>query len=399
MPLIDIQRRLVQVGRIRMGERDDRGFPVRLEQWKLTSRDQVRLQAAAAVFGGKVQPWEGHAGEYELHTEVDSLPILLMPGQTISQHYELWSGGGVKRRCDGETEQLTDGPCLCEPGERECKPITRLNVLLPDVPGIGCWRLDSTGWNAAHELAGAVELLELATAKGVLLPARLRIDQRMQIKQGQTRRFPVPTLDIDVRPLELAAITRATASLPHEHESGQRGEITTGFGEPETYTPIVTATGAGVTVEEALAATAKGAAAPRTRTARSAAPMGEVGDFMSSDPLLVPDDGVKVTDDAAPVAETSEWKLDLTEKQWKKLNVLVGQLRDAGSVTTDNLYHAIAVARDLGVEDLKLAIGGYDAEGGLHWSPLRDSLSQEEASSLIDRLQTFQSNLAKRGAA
>ncbi len=153
-PIIDLQRRMTQVGRIRLGERvSPGGRPTRLERWKLTSRDQTRLEAAAGVFGGKVEPWDGHDGEFALHTETDNLPILLLPNQTISQAYELWSGGGCQRRCDGEQEQLSDGPCLCDPENRECKPHTRLSVMLPDVAGLGVWRLDSTGWYAAVELA------------------------------------------------------------------------------------------------------------------------------------------------------------------------------------------------------------------------------------------------------
>jgi hypothetical protein len=44
-------------------------------------------------------------------------------------------------------------------------------------------------------------------------------------------------------------------------------------------------------------------------------------------------------------------------------------------------------------------VGGSDAEGALHWAPLRDSLIQAEASSLIDRLERFEQNIKKNAAA
>ncbi len=281
MSIIGLQRRLVEVGRIRMGEKIEitkkdgsKGTrPARLDNWRLTSRDQLRLTAASKVFGGEVKEWEGQQGQYELYTTVDSLPILLMPGQAISQHYELWSGGGCKRRCDGEQESLSDGPCLCDPEARECKPHTRLNVLLPDVAGVGVWRLDTQGYYAAIELTGTVDLLELATTRGVLLPARLRIDQRVVLRDGETKRFPVPTLDIDVRPLEMRAITQGL------HE----GEVAA---LPAGYKPVVALQPAGTTVAQGIAGAAAQVKPAERKSARSAAPLGEVGDFGDDIPAI-----------------------------------------------------------------------------------------------------------------
>ena len=277
-----------------MGEKTDGGRPVRLETWKLTSRDQVRLKAAANAFGGEVREWKDHPGQYELHTTVDALPILLMPGQAISQHYELWSGGGCKRRCDGQTEQLSDGVCMCDPEQRECKPHTRLNVLLPDVAGVGAWRLDTSGYYAAVELTGTVELLEVATTRGVLLPARLRIDQRSVLRDGQTRRFPVPTLDIDVRPLEMHAITQAAVE-------GEVAEI------PQGYTPVAALT-SGVSVQEGLAA-ADAQVEQKTRTARSAAPMGEPDAIIDATDIPIP------VPDEAPLDEPSVDEVATADQQ------------------------------------------------------------------------------------
>ncbi len=315
MTILNLQRRLVQVGRIRLGEQVEitkkdgsKGTrPAKLENWRLTSRDEVRLRAAAKVFGGEVRPWEGRSGEFELYTETDSLPVLLMPGQAISQAYELWSGGGCKRRCDGETEQLSDSACLCDPEQRECKPHTRLNVLLPDVAGIGCWRLDTQGYYAATELTGTVDLLEMATVRGVLLPARLRIDQRSVLRDGQTRRFPVPTLDIDVRPLEMHAITQG--AVPGEVV--EAATLNAVQRVSDGYTPVAALT-SGVSVQEGLAA-ADAQVEAKTRTARSAAPIGpgDVAVFDHTD-IPIPVDGDEI---AADVAERDSYEVASAEQQ------------------------------------------------------------------------------------
>ncbi len=302
MTIIGLQRRLVEVGRIRMGEKAEGGRPVRLETWKLTSRDQVRLKAAANAFGGEVREWKDHPGQYELHTTVDALPILLMPGQAISQWYELWSGGGCKRRCDGEQEQLSDGACLCDPEQRECKPHTRLNVLLPDVAGVGAWRLDTTGYYAATELTGTVDLLEIATQRGVLLPARLRIDQRAVLRDGQTRRFPVPTLDIDIRPLEMHAITQ-------DSHAGEVVDVESGLGllPPKGYTPVAALT-SGVSVKEGLDA-AEAQVQQKTRTARSAAPIGQAEELEGDIAIPVPDDDMPLDETGPETASAEQQKL------------------------------------------------------------------------------------------
>jgi recombination directionality factor gp3-like protein len=213
-PILDLQQRLQEVGRIRMGQqvptKGGKRRPAKLDHWRLTSRDEQRLAAVAELYGGTVQPWVGRDGEYEVYTGSDELRVLIIPGQALSQWWEMWSGGGCLRRCDGHHELLSDGPCLCPAAYDEraeasaanppkaCKPTTRLAVLLPDVPGIGHWRLETHSYYAAVELAAAAGLLEEATRRGALLPARLRIDVRRKVAGGQTTVYPVPVVDLDV---------------------------------------------------------------------------------------------------------------------------------------------------------------------------------------------------------
>jgi hypothetical protein len=78
-------------------------------------------------------------------------------------------------------------------------------------------------------------------------------------------------------------------------------------------------------------------------------------------------------------------------QQIKKLNVLVGQLREADKLHTEHLYWAVGRMRDVDPEDLAKAMpGAIDEAGELHYAPLRDTLSKAEASELIDRLSKLQ---------
>jgi hypothetical protein len=66
----------------------------------------------------------------------------------------------------------------------------------------------------------------------------------------------------------------------------------------------------------------------------------------------------------------------------KKLDVLVGKLRREGHIKTEQLYAA------LGMPMVP------DDDGVVHWSPLRDSLTQGQAEALLRRLRKFEKNVA-----
>jgi len=358
-PIIELQRRMVEAGRIRSGDKGDKGEPRKLDKWRLTSKDEQRLQQAAELWGGTVRAWPAGEG-YELYTDTAELPIMLLPGQQPTTWYELWSKGGCQRRCDGAHEIISDSACLCG-DERECKPTTRLSVLLPDLPGIGSWLLSSTGWNAASELAGAADLLQRASAQGVLMPARLRLEQRVDVKEGKTRRYAVPVIDIDVSFRELMG------------GSGQR-EL------PAGYTPIPPAPSGAVTLEQGLAeaGTRQPVRTPRVSLPEDDDILEDEGDTNVWEP-----DKPSVTPEPVPDEDPEKH----TGAQTRKLNVLVGTLRDAGRVSTEQLWAACARGRSVDVDTMIELLQGRDEQGGLHWSPLRDSLTKHEASGLIDWLE------------
>jgi len=61
------------------------------------------------------------------------------------------------------------------------------------------------------------------------------------------------------------------------------------------------------------------------------------------------------------------------------LNALVGQLRDAGEITTRQLWVKVARMRKKPVDELIDLYDGRDEAGELHWSPLRAIVRPEEA--------------------
>jgi hypothetical protein len=208
MPIIDLQARARELGRIRIGVQvptsGGKTRPEKLDRFRVTSASQTLIKRVAQLYGGDAKPWDNHGtAQWEVITTSMRLPILLPP-QPISQYYELWSGGGCQRRCDGQTELLKDKPCLCDPDptKRKCKPTTRLNVILRDVEGIGVFRLESHGYYAAIELP---DVAMFVARGGSYVSAWLSLEQRTALREGKTLRWIVPTIEVDVTPAQLMA--------------------------------------------------------------------------------------------------------------------------------------------------------------------------------------------------
>jgi hypothetical protein len=212
MPIIELQKRARELGRIRIGEvvptASGKTRPSKLDKFRFTSADKVLLDKVAELYGGVVREWtpQGNGAKaWEVISDSTRIPILVPP-QPVTQWMELWSGGGCVRRCDGVNEiksQDNPIPCICKANEREeCKPTTRLNVVLRDVEGIGVWRLESKGWNAAVELPDTAAFLAQV---GGYIDGFLGLEARTSIDAGKTRHFMVPVIHVAVTPAELMA--------------------------------------------------------------------------------------------------------------------------------------------------------------------------------------------------
>lgn len=215
MPLLDRQRRGVVLGSIRIGTKvigqNGRERPSRLDTFRLTSPDRIKVDAAAHLYGGEVRPWnpgDGRGQQFEVVTSVDRIPVRVPPGEPVTQDYELWAGRPVvrKRLCDGFTERMANRSCLCpaDLAERKrmaadggaCRPTTRISLILADLPGLGVWTLTSRGDSAADELGNTAEMLRRAELAGMYLPAALRLEQREARGSGEVHRYAVPVLDV-----------------------------------------------------------------------------------------------------------------------------------------------------------------------------------------------------------
>jgi hypothetical protein len=215
MPIIDLQMRMRQLGEIRIGHAIDTGRtdkngkpikrPAKLQAFRFTSPSREILGSVAALYGGEVKPWtpaNGGPSEFEVYSTATRLPVLIPPRDAVSQWYEMYAGSKCVRRCDGQTEQKSDKPCLCNPDKRTCKITTRVNIMLRDVAALGQWLLITKGYYAGTELPPAAELLAQV---GGYVDGWLGMEEKRVVTDDGPMAFMVPTLDVEITPAALMA--------------------------------------------------------------------------------------------------------------------------------------------------------------------------------------------------
>jgi hypothetical protein len=195
-PMLDIQRRHAEVFRIRLGDKGAKGQPQKLtDSIRLTSASRAVVEAFTEVYGGTPKPWEQ---QWEAYLPVTELPIMVLPGQSITQWWELYKGSVCDRRCDGDTETLSGTDCKC-PSDitvrmqtaGACRPMTRVNVICPEVAVVGAGSLVSHGLIAAETLPQAIAVAEAALQRGLMVPGVLRV-----VEHKSKRHYVVPQIEI-----------------------------------------------------------------------------------------------------------------------------------------------------------------------------------------------------------
>lgn len=195
MTILAIQKQYTEMYRIRLGEKSGNAPRSLTEQIRVTSKNPNVVKEFAEVYGGNPRRWTDGGG-FQVYLPVVRLPIVLLPGQPIVQHMELWGGSSCLRRCDGFTMENGD-VCKCGPDApieaRDCKPVTRLTVVAPDVKVVGVGVLTTRSLIAARELKGQKDLIQAILDSGRPIRGTIRVDTLT----GVERRFPVVRLELE----------------------------------------------------------------------------------------------------------------------------------------------------------------------------------------------------------
>lgn len=334
--ILTMQRQARELGRLRSGWNDGKR-PIKSDTWIVTSHAPHYLEAAAGLWGGKVEKWQPLGGgpqQWRVVTQAKSIDAILPPGDPLSQANEMWSKGGCARRCDGITEQISDRPCLCLAQHGEtwferkkgtvCAPTTRLNVMLPDLPDLGVWRMETHGYYAANEIAGQIDMLLSATGGKALVPVSLRIELRRRVANGETKNFPV--IVVEVR--GMTARQALAGDVPQIAIEGGKAEVpernaieapAAPSGPPKDYLALAMAAPTAEDVRN-LYMEAQAARAPKEYLAQLAAIGGTKPERVDEEDVIEPEivysDPMQVWQQILAAAGRRGWSMDQTEDEF-----------------------------------------------------------------------------------
>ena len=233
---LEIQSRYRELGRIRMGTvvSNNRGGtrPVKLETFRLTSADEDLINNAAALWGGTPNLWEGAQGgakQWEVILEKKAIAVMVPPIEEASNlSCNSWAFGLHKWMCDGDEAKYPDDDgkinvmeCnrACQSDDKNAPKMTfNLNLILPDLPGLGMWRLATGSYNAVRELQPMLRtFMELGLKNESPVPAILKLESRSERKMSkgkpQTFNYNVPVLDLGIPVGDFMQIPGAMAAL------------------------------------------------------------------------------------------------------------------------------------------------------------------------------------------
>lgn len=242
MPIRDLAVRFQDTYRVRLGDMSGRSKsgkpkPVAFDdRIRITAPGREAPQAFADVYGSVdnkgVTEWLDDKSPdcFEVYLPITALPIWILPGQVLTQWWELYRGSVCDRRCEGTggIETISGEPCKCSPDidkriadSEQCNIMTRLSVMCPDVPQIlGSGSLVTHSRIAAETFQGAIYQAGPWLSKNVPVAAVLR----SHTHKGRTIfTFPnievggpvdrTPELDAGEQPLQIEAGVPATPAL------------------------------------------------------------------------------------------------------------------------------------------------------------------------------------------
>lgn len=129
------------------------------------------------------------------------------------------------------SDEMMEQPCVCiQQGVRECSPKTRVSVLIPNIDFSGVWRYETGSEQAARTTRPMMAIIDKLRNGDELLPVKMVLEQRKEVKNGQTRHYSLVTWHL---PVTMDQMLGGSAGYKPQIEAPQSEALPVGEGEPE----------------------------------------------------------------------------------------------------------------------------------------------------------------------
>lgn len=227
MPIdgLSATRRIPRLGKFRLGIKDpDRGFPKKVDYFVLP-KDNPAYQDIVKTFGEKPK-------ELRILIPVED------EEKWCSQYYRCYSktrglickGDGLTavRMVDTVTGQLADAgskqvenrevKCAgrnCPDYKVKCKEVMNLQFLLPEIPGLGVWQIDTGSINSIININSTAELIKNIYKRISMIPLLLTLEPKEvnNPTDGKKQTVYVLNLRVNMRLNDLAQLARKQTEL------------------------------------------------------------------------------------------------------------------------------------------------------------------------------------------
>jgi hypothetical protein len=221
---LSTSRRLPRLGKIHLGVKDDRGIPKRTDYF-VFDKDNPHYKELVDAFGEKpkelrimipVEDEERFASQYyRCYSKTRGL-ICKGDGITASRLTDTASGAMADR--DSKVVEMREIECKgrdCPDYKQKCKEVMNLQFLLPEIPGLGVWQIDTSSINSIININSMVDLLKSIYKKISMIPLLLTLEPK-QVKNPDDSKVQtvfVLNLRVNEKLSDLARLARKSAEV------------------------------------------------------------------------------------------------------------------------------------------------------------------------------------------
>jgi len=211
MPIKGISdlNRLPRLGKIRLGEKSDKGYPTKTDHFVCPAEVQE-------VFGAEptelriMFPSEDNeqwaSQWYRCYSQTRGL-ICKGNGEQATALVDVKTGEIASKESNTtELREVSCDPETCEHyQQKRCRRVMNLQFLIPEVPGLGIWQLDTTSFHSIVSVNSCIRLIKMTCGRISGIPLTLVLEPREVQPGGKKQKVWTLTIRANVSIASLLA--------------------------------------------------------------------------------------------------------------------------------------------------------------------------------------------------